>query len=689
MHDYKLYKAHLSELEQQLAGAYHRQLVLITGSPAWCYELLNSLIDENNALVLSKQCAIKNSYWPTRTHQILGQEFTHAVYDGFSGLHPDKLAALAGTVKAGGILFLLLPELDDLASWQDPALSTMQSHGQSIDYSLFNQRFAAIIKPLPTFHFSEKNGYISNNTSYVMHNKIDYEPQQNCVEQIVKVANGRANRPLLINADRGRGKSAALGLAAAKLAGKKIIICSTQFKATHSSFKHLANELNLQYNTEHKQLANLHYVAPDALLNALPECDLLLVDEAAAIPVPLLLKILAHYPRIVFASTLVGYEGNGRGYTIRFSNYIKAHYKASKVVTLDQPLRFAKHDPLEKHIRTLLALDAQYKELSSDQLGQPVHSEITQQYLVNNEALLQQVIALLALAHYQSSVNDLRQLLDAPSQRIFISKINNQLVGVCLIAIEGGLSEDLALQVISGERRPQGHLMAQTLSQLSFNDDYFTQLSARVVRIAIDPSSHNVGFGKKLLSYCESQVKSQCSWFGASFGATAQLLNFWQNQGFDTVKLGYQRDKSTAEHSALVVKCLNNKSAIIQPLKKQFKNDFFYGLLTHFKTLDWQLVSILIAGFSDELVSPETRERLALLVNNSFTQFNISATLWQVVNQSPSCMSQLTESDKRLLIKLVLQNECNEKVIQHLGLLGKKQLENQFKHAIKNLTSAI
>ena len=445
----------------------------------------------------------------------------------------------------------------------------------------------------------------------------------------------------------------------------------------------------MQYNAEHKQLANLHYVAPDALLNTLPECDLLLVDEAAAIPVPLLLKMLAHYPRIVFASTLVGYEGNGRGYTIRFSNYIKTHYKASKVITLDEPLRFAKHDPLEKHTRTLFALDAQYKELSSAQLEQPVHSEITQQFLVNNEPLLQQVIALLALAHYQSSVNDLRQLLDAPSQRLFISKINNQLVGVCLIAIEGGLSEDLALQVISGERRPQGHLMAQTLSQLSFNNDYLTQLSARVVRIAIDPSSHNIGFGKKLLSYCESQVKCQCSWFGASFGATAQLLNFWQNQGFDTIKLGYQRDKSTAEHSALVVKCLSNKSAIIQPLKKQFKNDFFYALLTHFKTLDWQLVSILIEGFSDELISPETHERLALLVNSNFTQFNISATLWQVMNQSPSCMSQLIESDKQLLIKLVLQNECNEKVIQHLGLLGKKQLENQFKLAIKNLTSAI
>ena len=689
MHDYKLYKAHLNELEQQLAGAYHRQLVLITGSPAWCYELLNSLIDENNTLVVSKQCAIKNSYWPTRTHQILGQEFAHAVYDGFSGLHPDKLAALTGTVKAGGILFLLLPELNDLASWQDPSLSTVQSHGQSINYSLFNQRFATIIKQLPAFHFSEQNGCISNFVSSVTHNKIDYLPQQNCVEQIVKVANGRANRPLLINADRGRGKSAALGLAAAKLTDKKVIICSTQFKATHSSFKHLANELDLQYNAEHKQLANLHYVAPDALLNALPECDLLLIDEAAAIPVPLLLKMLAHYPRIVFASTLVGYEGNGRGYTIRFSNYIKAHYKASKVVTLDEPLRFAKHDPLEKHIRTLLALDAQYKELSSEQLEQPVHSEITQQSLVNNEPLLQQVIALLALAHYQSSVNDLRQLLDAPSQRLFISKINNQLVGVCLIAIEGGLSEELALQVISGERRPQGHLMAQALSQLSFNNDCLTKLSARVVRIAIDPSSHNIGLGKKLLSYCESQVKSQCSWLGASFGATAQLLNFWQNLGFDTVKLGYQRDKSTAEHSALVVKCLSDKSTILHPLKKQFKIDFFYALLTHFKTLDWQLVNIIIEGFSDELISLETHERLALLTKSNFTQFSISATLWQLLSQSPSYISQLTESDKQLLIKLVLQNESNEKVIQHLGLLGKKQLENQFKRAIKNLTSTI
>ena len=429
MHDFKLYNALVTKLTQQLVGANHRQLVLITGNSAWCYRLVNSFITNDNTAALSKSEALKNAIWPSHNHQILGKEFNDAVYDGFSGLHPDKLAALAGTVKAGGILFLMLPTLNSLDTWPDPALASIESFGHNTSQSLFNKRFSSIIHSLPALHFSELNG-VTSNIKPSPSNTINYQPQQNCVEQIVKVANGRANRPLLINADRGRGKSAALGLSAAQLSDKKIILCATQFSATHSSFKHLANALNVNYDPTQKQLANLSYMPPDALLNSLPECDLLLVDEAAAIPVPLLLKILTHYPKVVFASTLVGYEGNGRGYTIRFSKYVKAHYKAAKVVTLDEPLRFAKHDPLEQHIRTLLALDAQFSETNCADISALTHREISQQSLINDELLLRQVIALLAQAHYQSSVNDLRHLLDAPAQRIFISEEHNRLVAV-------------------------------------------------------------------------------------------------------------------------------------------------------------------------------------------------------------------------------------------------------------------
>lgn len=685
MHDFKQYKTAVEQLKWQLTEAYQRQLVVITGKPTWCYKLANSFINDANTLVLSKQPELSNAQWLSHTHQILGQEFTNAIYDGFSGLYPDKLAALAGTIQAGGILYLLLPELSEIASWQDPAISKVQSYGYSNQHSLFNQRFGATISSLPALHFSEKNGLTEHLYNYAKHKQVNFAPQHECVDKIVKVANGRANRPLLINADRGRGKSAALGLAAAKLADKKIIICTTQFKSTLSCFKHLAEELKVTYTAAQKKLANLYYFAPDSLLNDLPECDLLLVDEAAAIPVPLLLKMLSHYPRVVFSSTLVGYEGNGRGYTIRFSEYIKKHYKASKIISLNEPLRFAQNDPLETHIRQLLALDAQYVDATSLKLSTPVHSEITQQQLATNDTLLKQIISLLALAHYQSSVNDLRQLLDAPSQRLFISQIDNQLLGVCLITIEGGLSNELAQQVILGERRPQGHLMAQTLAQLSFNAEFLTHYSARVNRIAIAPNWHNKKLGTKLLHYCEQQIKDQCQWFGASFGATTSLFNFWKKQGFKPVKLGYQRDKSTAEHSAVVIKPLCNKPEDSSGIINRFRNEFFYNLLTHFKMLNSELVASILQSFSNQNIKKETLKQFKLQVDSHYNQFTLSPILWELIKNKPSCIADLPDSEKQLLINIVLLNLNDEYIIQQLNLSGKSELELLFKNVIHNL----
>lgn len=681
MHDFKLYKHFIEQLTQQLTGAKHRQLVLITGQSVWCYKLLDTLTSSYSVKVLSKSSQLQHANWPEHTHQLLGQEFSHAVYDGFSGIYSDKIAALAGTVKAGGLLFLLLPDLHSLSSWQDPALQSMQSFGFSNQQSYFNLRFSRLLKTLPIVHFDEHTGFNQPPLNNNLTNKIEYQAQQHCVEQIIKVATGRANRPLIINADRGRGKSAALGLAAAALHDKKVIVCATQFRATHSCFKHLAKTLQIEYSAQQKQLGNLQYMAPDALLEQLPQCDLLLVDEAAAIPVPLLLTMLKHYPRIVFASTLVGYEGNGRGYTIRFTQYIKANYKAAKVVNLEDPLRFAKGDPLEQHVRTLFALDAQYNE---DQLAlnDIEHIEVTQQELTNNEPLLLQIVALLALAHYQSSVNDLRQLLDAPAQRLFISKCSTQVIGVCLIALEGSMDTGLAKQVVNGERRPQGHLMAQSLAQLSAQPSYLTKQSARVIRIAVAPNLHQQGVGKALLAHCQHQLTPICSYIGASFGATAELLRFWQSQGFSTVKLGYQRDKSTGEHSALVVKPLSTSTQGLHSLAQQFKSDLFYGLLTHFSQLDSELVSELISKFIDESSVPSPPINTTISTRN---RFNTAPKLWYLFNHSPSCLMATKSEDRHLLIQMVLQNHSNEQLIKQHGFSGKKALEQQFKSAVTSL----
>ncbi|MBB1294181.1 GNAT family N-acetyltransferase [Pseudoalteromonas sp. SR41-4] len=686
MHDYKPFNSLISNILPQIAYAKHRQLLLITGEQNWCYQQANELLKQlchPLVKVLSTSGELTDSSWPEHTHQILGQEFQHVIYDGFSGLVPDKFAALSGTVQAGGLFIVLLPELDDLHYWCDPALTAFQSFAQQQQQSYFNQRLARLLQSNLYLHLSQQSGWQTLPETSQLAGKINLTEQQFCIEQIIRTANGRANRPLLISADRGRGKSAALGLAAATLNDKKILICAQQFNALHSCFKHFAAARGLSYQTRDKQLANLHYIAPDQLLNELPDCDVLLVDEAAAIPVPLLIKMLTHYPRIIFASTMVGYEGNGRGYTLKFKRYLEQHYKNMHNVTLEQPIRFAANDPLEQHICNLLALDADYQDITLD-TSALLYSELTPQHLAENEALLRQVIGLLALAHYQTSVNDLRHLLDATEQRIFVCQQQGVIIAVCLIAIEGGLTADLSQQVVSGQRRPQGHLMAQTLAQLSANADVLTRLCARVVRIAVAPSQHSKCIGSQLIAHCEQQLASSCDWFGASFGANASLLKFWQMAGFSLVKLGFMQDKATAEHAALVAKSLTDRSSLIKNLKTDFQSDFALQLLDHFNQLDQQLVEQVLRDCAQHNADNIQDTRLAALLTTDYQIFTIKPLLWRTLWCTPSSLSNCDENTKCLFIRLILQNWSSQKAQIVLQIRGKKSLDKLFKQAVTN-----
>ncbi|MCF2920921.1 GNAT family N-acetyltransferase [Pseudoalteromonas sp. APAL1] len=675
MQDFKPYNEYLTALCNELVIAKHRQLVIVQGSEAWCYQFANQLALKNN-YVFSSSSLLANSEFPKHAHQILGQEFQNAIFDGFSGLYADKLAALAGTVKAGGVLILLLPDDD---KWQDPALTSITSYGQVIQHSFFNQRLFAQLKLQP--HYFTEHSLPAYQSVSPATAEINFQQQQTCVEQIIKTATGRANRPFVISADRGRGKSAALGRAAANLQDKKILICATQAKAVQTSFKHLAAELGVSKEQNCKQLANLSYIAPDILLNEKPDCDLLFVDEAAAIPVPLLLQILKSYPRIVFASTMVGYEGNGRGYTLRFLHYLRSQYKSLKTITLDEPIRFAKHDPLENSLRELLLLDAKYLHTSKEQSLN--FAQVSKQQLVDNEQLLGQIIALLALAHYQTSVNDLRQLLDAPELQLFICTQADELKGVCLVALEGGLTKDIADHVKAGQRRPHGHLMAQTLTQLSKDSHFLTEVSARVVRIAIAPECHQQGIGSALLKYCERQLDN-CSYFGASFGANASLVRFWQHNGFHVVKLGFSHDKATAEHPALVIKSLcKQNSSLVQQLINEFKLDISVQLLGHFKSLPWQLVDQLVSHLPSSACPTALSTRAERIISDDFNLFNIQPLLWQLIWHTPISLKLLDENTKFILIRLVLQQTSVNSFIYEANFAGRKELDSQFITAVK------
>ena len=71
------------------------------------------------------------------------------------------------------------------------------------------------------------------------------------------------------------------------------------------------------------------------------EPGLVLVDEAAAIPVAVLSSLLEQSNRLVFASTVHGYEGSGRGFDLRFGPCCNRPCRNGAALRLSEPVRWS------------------------------------------------------------------------------------------------------------------------------------------------------------------------------------------------------------------------------------------------------------------------------------------------------------------------------------------------------------
>lgn len=696
-------KAHLAIL----ARNRHRDLVIMQGSTDWAWQIISPHLPANSLIIGN---APSDSAWTSVNlknlkHQ-LGKEFAGAVIDLNLGLSANTLGILAGLLKAGSALFLIMPPTwPEIANPQDSRFLNTPLQPQQLE-PWFYRHLASSWQQQSTWlkQHSEQTQFICQTTSVQSENALTaFEngaatvEQNDAIDKILKVAFGHRKRPLVLSADRGRGKSAALGLAAvhALLQGKThIAISASLAEQAHNAFFHAQNWLeqnsslqigniskhgdclSFEYRGETKQLK---FYAPDYLnLNHI-ECDLLLIDEAAQIPTPLLTSLLQSYHRMVFATTLHGYEGSGRGFELRFTKTLNQLTPDWKRLHIKQPLRWNNQDPLEAAINQALLLKADSEAPTVPNCPQAALMQLEIKELSKTELLadLEAIFGLLVKAHYQTSPNDLQQLLNSPN-RIWVARYQKQTIGVLLSQEEGGLS--------ANDKRIHGHLVPQLLHrQYAFNDA-LTMQSWRLMRIAIEPEWQSLGIGSMLVENWQQQAQiEQIDFISSSFGAENDLTRFWLQQTMQPLHLGCKRDKASGTYNLVVYQALSEQAKSLQHIQQQFQQQLPMLLSDELKQLDNRLLTLLISTSTNSNSKIDTKVIIHDYLNGKRPFTTSSHFLKQFLRQNPALLSNLENEQASLLTDKLLKQLGWAELVETHKLIGKKQAEQGFQDALKRL----
>ncbi|CAI5439196.1 unnamed protein product [Caenorhabditis angaria] len=368
-----------------------------------------------------------------------------------------------------------------------------------------------------------------------------------------------------LTAGRGRGKSASIGLS---LAGAiafgytNIFVTSpspenlktlfefivkgfdaldyqehTDYELVQSSNPEFKNSLvRINIFREHRQ--TIQYINPTDVVK-LGQCELIVIDEAAAIPLPLVRELIAG-PYIVFlASTINGYEGTGRSLSLKLLQQLRnqsiggtstdsskksATSKGRKLheIEMEESIRYKPGDKIEKWMNKLLCLDSTVSMKLECGTPPPKDCEL---YIVNrdtlfsfhdaSEAFLQQIMSIFVSAHYKNSPNDLQMLSDAPAHNIFalmapIQKTQKNLpevLAVIQVCLEGKLSSANLQNSLESGKRASGDLLPWTISQQFMDRDFGGLCGGRIVRVAVHPDYQNMGYGGRSIELVEQYYR--------------------------------------------------------------------------------------------------------------------------------------------------------------------------------------
>ncbi|MFC7154774.1 tRNA(Met) cytidine acetyltransferase TmcA [Halomarina halobia] len=578
-------------LRAEARRANERRLLALAGGHDACLDALTGVLEagaiEDAVLIGHRDVRGLARHGPRRADELLGTTRECVVVDAHEECRPNALGRAAGAVDGGGLLVLLAPPLDAWPDRRDRFDESLAVPPDALDdvAGNFRRRLVRLLRQHPGIAIADpETGAVERDgltDPYPARERGTPAPPARhtfpdaayraCLtdDQVAAVRAFETLRDpdsaVVLEADRGRGKSSAAGLAAGSLAavGRDVLVTAPSRGGAVELFaraRELLDALGVLAAEEDGALAatgggRVRFERPARAAELPGDPDAVFVDEAAGLSVALLASFLDG-PPVGFATTVHGYEGAGRGFSVRFRERLDASDRDVTDCVMRAPIRYAASDPVEPWLFRALLLDANppVEPLVEGATPRTVaYERPTPGDLLADEHRLRELFGLLVLAHYRTEPNDLARLLDAPNLTTRVLAHDGHVVAVALLAREGGLPpavRERAYRV----GRVRGNMLPDLLMGQLRDPAAGAPVGRRVVRIAVHPAVRSRGLGSHLLDRVHAEFGDGVDWFGVSYGATTRLLSFWRGSGYRVVHLSTTRNETSGERSAAMLR---------------------------------------------------------------------------------------------------------------------------------------
>ncbi|MEM4491817.1 MAG: GNAT family N-acetyltransferase [Sulfolobales archaeon] len=510
---------------------------------------------------------------------------------------------------------------------------------------------------------------------------------------------------VVIIADRGRGKSSAVGIGVVGLVRELLkfknrvrVAVTANEPSSIQSMMLLATKALEVLKKEFRVIKregfvieikgdrfSIEYWPPLDILKL--DVDVVVVDEAAGIPVPLLHKIWRKFKRTIFSTTIHGYEGAGRGFSVRFLKRIREDRKTKlAIVEMSEPIRYSADDPIEKFQFDVLLLNAEPAELTAEDIESIKKGEYSyvayepeELFKAENEALLRQLFGIYVLAHYRNEPDDLGMIADAPHHAVRAMVLKNgKVVAAAQLAEEGGLTSEYIDELLKGGKI-SGNIIPDRLLKHLRRRIFGEGVGWRVVRIAVHIDAQGMGIGSEFIKSILSEAKSRgYDWVGAGFGVTYELLNFWLKNGFKVLHLSPERNPVSGEYTALVIHPLTEAwRKVVEDSLEDFIVKFVESLPAVYRDFEADAAYLILSSLEKPLeiskvidLRDTQLERLSLYISAVFTLEVVfdSAILAVKKLVYEGKLSRVGQRSGQILIAKVLQGRPWENIREEFGI---------------------